>query len=71
MTYQYAVGDRVRCISREHDAPTGIVGTVIATPNGDLFWYLVRWDPGQSVMMDVIFPDGVTPEGPDEIELTD
>jgi hypothetical protein len=77
MRYEYKVGDRVRCVSKEKNAPVGIVGTVtkVLDSNSILkifgFDYMVKYDPGQNEEMDAHFPDGPVPEEWRGIELYD
>lgn len=66
------VGDRVRCISPEYDAPRGIVGTIVEIGRTPLHlmmkaYWLVKWDEGQNDRVDEMFPEG-TWEGPGQIE---
>ena len=67
MTYE--VGDRVRCISIDEGAPVGIVGTVVEVRHQVIndfetgkpyeFDYVVKYDEGQSAMMDMLAPNGI------------
>jgi hypothetical protein len=74
---KFEVGDRVRCVSDEESAPVGIVGTVTKVlQTGTIlksvgFDYMVKYDPGQSEMLDRTFPGGVVPEEERGIELVE
>ena len=74
---KFKVGDRVRCVSPDENAPVGIVGTVIGVQGKtvhhkdgtqDYFPYIVKYDRGQELMMDIVFPEGC-PEDDEGIEL--
>lgn len=73
---RYKVGDRVRNVSEDHNAPVGIVGTIVSTkgetvPVGDgefeFFQYIVKYDEGQHGLVDLFFPDGA-PENDEDLE---
>lgn len=72
----FRVGDRVRCISKDFNAPVGIVGTVVSTEGAivrhqhetEFFPYIVKWDTGQNHLVDLLFPNGA-PELEDGMEL--
>lgn len=72
----FSVGDRVRCVSPDLNAPVGIVGTVTSIEGKTIvisrgvehFPYIVAWDKGQNVLIDILFPNG-TPENDEGLEL--
>jgi RNase P/RNase MRP subunit p29 len=76
MRYEYEVGDRVRCVSKDRNAPVGIVGTVIEVERRvflseagvEVYDYVVKYDEGQNAKVDEYFPNG-TPERREDIEL--
>lgn len=73
------MGDRVRSISTEQGAPGPIVGTVISVEGKTVvrkdgvehFPYLVHYDEGQHLMMDILFGWTGCPENDDTIESAD
>ncbi len=70
----YKVGDRVRCVSKDDNAPVGIVGTVTQVLDPQVayftgFQYMVKYDPGQNEKVDLHFGSLGTPENDEDIEL--